>query len=53
MTIPGFQDLMLPVLTELAARGETRTTELVAAMADRFGLSAAERAEMLPSGKRQ
>jgi restriction system protein len=51
MTIPGFQDLMLPVLTELAARGESRTTELVAAMADRFGLSAAERVEMLPSGK--
>lgn len=51
MTIPGFQDLMLPVLTELEARGETRTSDLVAAMADLFKLSAAERAELLPSGK--
>lgn len=42
---------MLPVLTELEARGETRTSELVAVMADLFQLSAAERAELLPSGK--
>lgn len=50
MAIPDFQTLMLPVLRRLA--GAERTTgDLITAMVDEFGLSEAERGEMLPSGR--
>ncbi|MFZ4070908.1 MAG: winged helix-turn-helix domain-containing protein [Caulobacterales bacterium] len=42
---------MLPVL-EVAADGQDRAgSALIAAMADRFGLTEAERPELLPSGR--
>jgi restriction system protein len=50
MAIPDFQTLMLPVLTRLA-REQTSTPELVASMAEHFGLTDAERAALLPSGR--
>jgi restriction system protein len=51
VTIPGFQDLTLPVLEEITRRGETRTNDLVQAMADRFNLTTEERTTLLPSGR--
>lgn len=49
--IPDFQSLMLPVLEE-SARGEVRIGETIERLANRFALSAEQRAELLPS-KRQ
>lgn len=43
---------MLPVL-EIAAAGETRVPDAAEKIADRLGLSIAEREEMLPSGKQR
>lgn len=51
MPVPGFQDLMLPVLQHLVGVSERRTTDLVDAMATHFLLTPDERAKMLPSGK--
>lgn len=51
MTIPGFQDLMLPLVEHLGEHGEAKTTELVDAMASRFALSPEERGALLPSGR--
>lgn len=51
MPIPDFQSLMLPVL-EVAADGQDHAgSALIAAMSDRFGLTEAERSELLPSGR--
>lgn len=51
MPIPDFQSLMLPVL-EVAADGQEHAgSALIAKMVDRFGLTEAERAELLPSGR--
>lgn len=52
MPIPDYQSLMLPVL-EIAAKGETSVPIAEAEIAARFGLSDAERQEMLPSGKQR
>ena len=52
MPIPDYQSLMLPVL-EIAAKGETSVPLAEAEVAARFGLSDAEREEMLPSGKQR
>ncbi|HMO69335.1 MAG TPA: restriction endonuclease [Novosphingobium sp.] len=52
MAIPDYQTLMLPVLT-VAAEGEVRVPAAAARIADRLGLSEAEREEMLPSGKQR
>ena len=48
--IPDYQTLMRPVL-ECAARGEVRIGDIVEKLEDRFDLTEAERAELLPSGK--
>jgi restriction system protein len=50
MAIPDYQTLMLPVL-ELAAQGETSIQACIAALADRLGLTADQRGEVLPSGR--
>lgn len=50
--IPDYQTLMLPVL-RLAAEGERRVSEVADIIADEFGLSSAERAEMLQSGRQR
>lgn len=52
MPIPDYQALMLPVLS-IAAEGETRVPQAAEALADRLGLTNAEREEMLPSGKQR
>lgn len=48
--IPDYQTLMRPVL-ECAANGETRIGDAVDQLAETFGLSADDRAQMLPSGR--
>lgn len=50
--IPDYQSLMLPVL-EVAAKGETSVPLAEADIATRFGLTDAEREELLPSGKQR
>lgn len=52
MPIPDYQSLMLPVL-RLAAEGETRVPDAAEKLADELGLTAAEREEMLPSGRQR
>ena len=51
MTIPGFQDVMLPVLQATSAGDESRTGDLVRRMEDQFQLTAEERSALLPSGR--
>jgi len=51
VTVPGFQEFMLPTL-RLLADGETRTWREVASLvADALGLSDEDRADTLPNGK--
>lgn len=50
MPVPDFQTVMLPVLRDLAA-GERGSAEMQARVAAHFGLSAADLAQRLPSGK--
>ncbi len=52
MTIPGFQQIMLPVLQMLADGEEQQTSELVPRLADKFGLTSEDRA-VLNSVSRQ
>lgn len=50
MPVPPYQDFMLPLL-KLASDGqEHKTIDAIEALADQFGLSEAEREQMLPSG---
>jgi len=51
MTMPGFQDMMLPVLNFTADGHEHRLRELVDETADHFELDEAERSQLLPSGQ--
>jgi restriction system protein len=48
--IPDYQTLMRPVLA-CAASGETRIGDAVDQLAEKLGLSADDRAQMLPSGR--
>lgn len=50
MAIPDFQSLMRPLLEEHKDGREHVNRELVAVLAERFGLTEDERREMLPSG---
>lgn len=50
--IPDYQTLMLPLL-EVAAKGETSVPLAEADISARFGLSQAEREELLASGKQR
>lgn len=51
MPVPKFDQIMLPLL-EIAADGkEHRLNDVVPALADRFNLTEAERAETIPSGQ--
>jgi restriction system protein len=52
MTIPDYQTLMLPVL-KLAGEGEQRVGDIAGRIADQFGLTEAERDELLPSGRQR
>ena len=51
MTIPDFQTLMRPILSYLADGEQRSTRNVIVAMSDEFGLTADERAELLPSGR--
>src|SRR4051794_4896774 len=50
MPVPDYQSLMLHVLS-VAAGGEVRIGDAVERLANQLGLTAEERAELLPSGK--
>ena len=50
MAIPDYQTLMLPVLRS-AESGEVKISDVIARLADECELSAAERAQLLPSGR--
>jgi len=50
MAIPSYQELMLPVLQTLDAKGELKTTECTDFIADKLGLTNEERTKLLPSG---
>jgi restriction system protein len=51
VTIPDFETLMRPIMAFLED-GQTRSNkEVVVAMSEQFGLTADERAQLLPSGK--
>lgn len=52
MPIPDYQTLMLPVL-HLSADGETRVPDVECKLADMFELTAAERDQVLPSGRQK
>lgn len=52
MAVPDYQSLMLPVL-RLAATGIRRVPEVADAIADEFGLSAEDRAALLPRGRQR
>jgi len=51
MTIPDYQTLMLPLLQFLADGKEHVIAEAIDDLSDKYGLSAAERQQLLPSGK--
>jgi restriction system protein len=51
MTIPTYQQAMLPVLRSLDKLGAKHRRELSVLVADHFALDDAERAALLPSGK--
>lgn len=51
MTIPGFQELMLPVLKFVAGADEVRTGDVIARIEAAFDLGHEEREQLLPSGK--
>lgn len=51
--IPDFQTLMRPVLALLADGTVRRTRDVKDAMAQEFGLTEAERTELLPSGRQR
>ncbi|MBX3728133.1 MAG: restriction endonuclease [Candidatus Sumerlaeia bacterium] len=53
MAVPDFQSLMLPLLKLASDGGEHTLGEARERLAEQFQLTAAERAEMLPSGRQR
>ncbi|HAU1838688.1 TPA: restriction endonuclease [Legionella pneumophila] len=51
MTIPTYQEFMLPMLKVLKKQGKIKFSQLVELLGDWFNLSADERGEMLTSGR--
>ena len=51
MSIPDYQSIMLPLLAVLGDNKEHRVSDTYDAIADHFGLSDAQRQQLLPSGK--
>ena len=51
MAIPDYQTFMLPVLQAIGDGKEHRSGDVVGTVADRFELSAADRQQLLPSGR--
>jgi restriction system protein len=53
MAIPDYQTIMLPLLKLVASRGNMPSNQMTSEISNQFGLSSAERAELLPSGKQE
>ncbi len=53
MAVPGFQTFMRPILDLLADGRQVAFGDMVESIADRIGLTEADRAEQLPSGKQR
>ncbi len=51
MSIPSYEDVMLPLLQFLSDDNDHKIRDAYKAMADHFELTADERAQLLPSGK--
>lgn len=51
MTIPSYQELMLPLLKLVAKHGSLNRADAIQLLSDEFKLTDAERRELLPSGK--
>jgi restriction system protein len=51
MAIPGYQDLMLPLLKLVSDGKEYSLREIIEKLAEEFNLSEEERNEFLPSGQ--
>jgi restriction system protein len=51
MTVPTYDQFMLPLLEALADGADHRLRDLVPVLADRLGLGAEERTQFLPSGQ--
>ena len=51
MTIPDFQSVMLPLMNVASDKAEHTFADTVGSLAKEFGLTEAERKELLPSGK--
>jgi restriction system protein len=53
MAIPGYQDLMLPLLKLVSDGKEYSLREIIERLAEEFNLSEEERNEFLPSGRQR
>jgi restriction system protein len=51
MAIPGYQDLMLPLLKLVSDGKEYSLREIIERLAEEFNLSEEDRNEFLPSGR--
>ena len=51
VAVPDYETLMLPILKFLSDEEEHRTSALVTAASDEFGLTEDERRELIPSGR--
>jgi restriction system protein len=51
VTVPGFQDITLPLLKLLSDGKERRLADCIQQLADHFALSKEDRDELLPSGR--
>jgi restriction system protein len=51
VTLPDYQSLMLPLLSEIADGQSHRTRDLIPVLAKRFDVAPAELAKLLPSGR--
>jgi restriction system protein len=52
MAIPDYQSIMLPLLEFAGDREEHSLRKDIDTLADRFGLTADEKRELLPSGRK-
>lgn len=53
MPLPGFQDVMLPLLRLVAAGAHVRIPQLAEAISDHFQLTPQERSALIPSGRKR
>ena len=53
MSIPAYQEIMLPLLVEISDGKEHLLRDVISSLADRFELSEEERKELQPSGSQR